>query len=84
MQNLLDFLSRLKEQRTHFRLSTVRPDAVMVEVALPGERWELEFFADGHVETEVFRADPAGVREGLSVFWTEANTEENWERSQEG
>ncbi len=27
----------------------------MVEVAVPGERWEVEFFRDGTVEVEVFR-----------------------------
>ncbi len=26
----------------------------MVEVAVPGERWEVEFFADGNVEIEKF------------------------------
>ena len=26
----------------------------MVEIAVPGERWEVEFFADGTVEVERF------------------------------
>ncbi len=29
----------------------------MVHVALPGERWEVEFFADREPEVEVFRSD---------------------------
>ena len=29
----------------------------MVEVAVPGERWEVEFLEDGYVEAEVFRSD---------------------------
>jgi len=28
----------------------------MVEVHVPGARWEVEFFADGHVEVEVFKS----------------------------
>jgi len=29
----------------------------MVEVAVPGERWEVEFLKDGSVEVEIFRSD---------------------------
>ncbi len=29
----------------------------MVKVAVPGEHWEVEFFASGEVEVEVFRSD---------------------------
>ena len=29
----------------------------MVQVALPGERWEVEFFEDRQPEVEVFRSD---------------------------
>jgi hypothetical protein len=29
----------------------------MVQVALPGERWEVEFFDDREPEAEVFRSD---------------------------
>jgi len=29
----------------------------MVEVTLPGERWEVEFFDDREPEIEVFRSD---------------------------
>ncbi len=54
-QKLLDFLSDLDQHHVFFRLSRVREEAIMVEVAVPGERWEVEFFADGHVEVEVFR-----------------------------
>ena len=29
----------------------------MVEIPVPGERWEVEFFDDEHVEVEVFKVD---------------------------
>jgi len=29
----------------------------MVQVALPGERWEVEFFEDREPEVEIFRSD---------------------------
>jgi hypothetical protein len=29
----------------------------MVGVTVPGERWEIEFMADGEVEIEIFKSD---------------------------
>ena len=29
----------------------------MVNVATPGERWEIEFMATGQVEVEIFKSD---------------------------
>jgi hypothetical protein len=54
LAKLLDFLAELDRRKIHFGLTRVRPEAIMVEIAVPGERWEVEFFADGHVEVEVF------------------------------
>ncbi|KQM74009.1 hypothetical protein ASE72_05510 [Sphingomonas sp. Leaf20] len=51
------FLSQLDASRTHYSLTSVREGGVMVHVALPGERWEVEFFADRGPEVEVFRSD---------------------------
>lgn len=54
MQAMLDFLLRLEQAKIFYRLGKVRAEALMVEVAIPGERWEVEFFADGQVEAERF------------------------------
>ena len=54
MEKLLACVNELDRRRIHRRLAGVR-EAVMVEVHVPGARWEVEFFADGHVEVEVFR-----------------------------
>ena len=53
---LLAFVHGLDRRHISRRLDIVR-DAVMVEVYLPGARWEVEFFADEHVELEIFRSD---------------------------
>ena len=53
MEKLLSFLDRLEENKIYYRLNKVR-DAIMVEVAVPGERWEVEFFEDGRIEVERF------------------------------
>lgn len=55
--NLHEFLRELTETRTYFRLTSVREGAVMVEVALPDERWEIEFFEDHEPVIEVYRSD---------------------------
>lgn len=50
LEKLLDFLRRLDGAKIFYRLSRPRTEAVMVEIVVPGERWEVEFFADAHVE----------------------------------
>ena len=56
-QKLLDFLAQLGRQKCPYRLACWREEAIMVELATPGDRWEIEFFADGHVEVERFRSN---------------------------
>ena len=61
-QKLLDFLARLKSAKIHYTLEHFRDETIAVEITVPGERWEVEFFADGSVEVEVFTS---GARNGL-------------------
>lgn len=51
---LLKFLTDLEEHKITYSLNHVRDEAVMVEVAIPGQRWEVEFLADGTVDVERF------------------------------
>ncbi len=62
LQKVIDFIERLRAANLAFRLDSVR-EAVMVEVMIPGEHWEVEFFPDGHVEVEVYTS--AGAEAGL-------------------
>ena len=62
LQKVIDFIERLRASDIAFRLDSVR-EAVMVEVMVPGEHWEVEFFPDGHVEVEVYSS--AGSEAGL-------------------
>ena len=57
MPTVQEFLRELDASRTHYVLTSVREGAVMVHVALPGERWEIEFFDDREPDVEVFRSD---------------------------
>ncbi len=57
MNELLSFLIKLKKAKIYYSLASPREGAIMVEIAVPGERWEVEFMGDGAVEIEVFRSD---------------------------
>ncbi|MBQ4110686.1 MAG: hypothetical protein IJC74_07360 [Clostridia bacterium] len=69
MKKLIDFLERLEEKKIYYKLNKVR-DAIMVEVVIPGERWEVEFFANGNVEIEKFisNAEIFDVKELEQLF----------------
>jgi hypothetical protein len=54
---LLPFLNDLRAGKIYYELRQRREDAIMVEIAVPGERWEVEFLNDGSVEVEIFRSD---------------------------
>jgi len=51
------FLNQLDQKKIFYRLSKIRPESVLVEVAVPGQRWEIEFMDDGTVEIEKFIAE---------------------------
>ncbi|MBH8575905.1 hypothetical protein I8752_23485 [Nostocaceae cyanobacterium CENA369] len=51
---LVNFLNQLEQERINYTLAHHRDETIMVSVAVPGERWEVEFFEDGLVEVERF------------------------------
>ena len=51
---VLEFLNQLEEQQISYRLEHNRAETVMVLIAVPGQRWEVEFFEDGQIEIERF------------------------------
>lgn len=56
-KKLLNFLNQLEERKIYYKLNKVRTEAVMVEVAVPGQRWEIEFMEDDTIEIEKFISD---------------------------
>ena len=57
MHKLISLLNDLEAHNLFYRLSKHSEHAIMVEIAVPGERWEVEFWQDGRVITERFRRD---------------------------
>jgi hypothetical protein len=54
---LLDLIERLGTAEIPFQLSSLRPDALCVEVVSPGLHWEIEFMRDGGIEVERYASD---------------------------
>jgi hypothetical protein len=51
-----ELIARLNAARVFYTISSIRDGALLIDAALPGERWEIEVFEDGHVEIERFRS----------------------------
>ena len=51
---LVGFLNQLEQQNIHYTLAHHRDEAIIVSLAIPGERWEIEFFNNGAVEVARF------------------------------
>ena len=56
MDKLLQLLGDLEKAKIHYRLNKVN-ESILIEVAVPGERWEIECFEDGSMQVEKFRSD---------------------------
>jgi hypothetical protein len=49
-----EFHAALERRHVAHEFRIVRDEALMMSVAVPGERWEIEFFDDGRIELERF------------------------------
>lgn len=56
MQKLMDFLNKLESKKIFYKLDKTNDEYIMVEVAVPGERWEVEFSND-NIRIEKFKSD---------------------------
>jgi hypothetical protein len=56
MEKIIEFLDKLEDVKIYYKLNKVR-EAIMVEIAVPGERWEVEFMGDHTVQVERFKSD---------------------------
>jgi len=65
-RGLLDFLDRLEASHVHYGLLHTR-DSIMVDISLPGWRWEVEFMSDGSIETERYQSR-SGVETDPSIL----------------
>lgn len=62
-------LSKLKELRAPYDIKHVREGALLIAVATPGKRWEIEVLADGSLEVEVFSSTGVKSMRTLDTLW---------------
>lgn len=63
MNSIFEIIAKLERAKIHFTLARIREESILIVVAVPGERWEIEVMEDGTVETEVFVSND-GVETG--------------------
>ncbi|MEM7032188.1 MAG: hypothetical protein AAF629_21735 [Chloroflexota bacterium] len=74
--NLMEFLQKLEETDVYYALAHHHDEAIMVEVALNGERWEVEFIADGSIVADRFvRDDDLDEDEALKILHSKIDQE---------
>ncbi|MFZ2256884.1 MAG: hypothetical protein WAV55_01925 [Clostridiaceae bacterium] len=56
LNELINFLDKLDDVKLRYRLNKIR-DSVLVEITVPGERWEVEFMSNGEIVIEKFLSD---------------------------
>lgn len=57
LKEFIALLNKLEKNSIFYKLNKVRNEAIMIEVAVPGQRWEIEFLEDGTVDIEKFISD---------------------------
>ena len=75
---LLTFLNKLEQEKISYTLAHHRDEAIMINVAVPGERWEVELLSDGSIEVEKFisNGEIAG-EEALSELFARYSEQED-------
>ena len=43
LNEFIKLLEKLEEKKLNYKLNKIRDDTIMVEVAIPGQRWEIEY-----------------------------------------
>lgn len=75
---LVSFLQNLEPQGIVYTLAHHRDEAIMVIVAVPGERWEIEFLSDGSIEVEKFISNgEIGGEESLNELFVRYSEQED-------
>lgn len=66
LKGVLELLDRLEAARIHFTLARHQEDAITIEVAVPGQRWEIDCYSNGKVDVEIFKSDGT-VRDASAI-----------------
>ena len=53
---LIKFLDELEQNKIYYDIKKIR-DGLLVEIVVPGERWEVEYLSNGEIIVEKFKSD---------------------------
>jgi len=53
MKKLIDFLNQLEKRKIYYKIGKVNEN-ILVEIAVPGQRWEVEFDVNEQIQVEKF------------------------------
>lgn len=53
---LIKFLDELEQNKIYYDIKKIR-DGLLVEIVVPGERWEVEYLSNGEIIIEKFKSD---------------------------
>lgn len=53
---LIIFLDELEQNKIYYDIKKIR-DGLLVEIVVPGERWEVEYLSTGEIIIEKFKSD---------------------------
>lgn len=65
---LMESAQALEVAQIHFLVSRYRDDAISIQAAVPGERWEIDVMADGQVDFERFVSDGGVTRDEAVLY----------------
>lgn len=61
LKEFIKFLNKLEEKKISYKLDKIRDESILVEIVVPGQRWEVEFMDDHTIEIEKFISDQEGL-----------------------
>ncbi len=54
LRKIIAFANELEARKIHYELGKYSPEALMITIALPGGRYEVEFEVNGNITFEAF------------------------------
>lgn len=57
LETVVGLLKRLQGNHISYTLAHNQEDAITIEAVVPGQRWEIDCYADGEIDVEIFKSD---------------------------
>ena len=57
IDDLMKLLEELDRLNAYYNLRRTRDDAISIDIATPGARWEIDFLPNERIDVEIFRSD---------------------------